>query len=106
MTKKLILFFATIALTVASAANTHRITLFQPSMLGSSELKAGDYKVEVNDNKATMTRGKEKFEASVKTETGDTKYSSTSVRYSNGNGKYQIQEIRLGGTTTRLVFEN
>ena len=43
-------------------------------------------------------------ESQVKIETSDTKYGSTSVRYSNGDGKYKVQEIRLGGTNTRLVF--
>ncbi len=106
MTKKLFLLGGTMALAVVSAATSYRITLFQPSMLGSNELKAGDYKVELHDSKAVLTRGRDKIEANVKTETSDTKYSSTSVRYSNGSGKYLIQEIRLGGTNTKLVFEN
>ena len=35
------------------------------------------------------------------TESGEAKFSSTSVRYKNGDGKYRIEEIRFGGTTTR-----
>ena len=106
MTKKIILFFATVALAVASASNSYRVTLFQPSMLGSTELKAGDYKVEVHDNKAVITRGKQSVEANVKSESGTEKFNATSVRYGKADGKYQIQEIRLGGTTTKLTFEN
>ena len=106
MTRKLLLSFATMALVVASAASSHKITLFQPSLVNGTELKPGEYKVTVQDNKATITSGKTSVEASVKTETADTKFSSTTVRYRNGDGKYRLQEIRLGGTTTRLVFEN
>lgn len=104
--KKLILSFATLALAVASAASTHRVQLFQTSTVGGTELQPGEYKLTVDGNKAVITKGKQTVEAAVKTETADSKFSSTSVRYSNGNGKYKVQEIRLGGTTTKLVFEN
>ena len=106
MTKKILLSFATLALVTASAASSYRITLFQPSIVGGKELKPGEYKVTVKDNKALIEKGKESVEADVKTETADAKFSSTTVRYRNGDGKYRVQEIRLGGTTTKLVFEN
>ena len=106
MTRKLLLSFATLALAVASAASSHKITLFQPSLVNGTELKPGDYKVTVQDNKVVISSGKTSVEASIKTETADSKFSSTTVRYRNGDGKYRLQEIRLGGTTTRLVFEN
>jgi len=35
----------------------------------------------------------------------DKKYATTSVRYANGDGKYQIREIRLGGTKLKLVVD-
>ena len=106
MTKKILLSLATLALVTASAASSYRVTLFQPSIVAGQELKPGEYKVTVNDNKAVITRGKESVEADVKTETADAKFSSTTVRYRNGDGKSRVQEIRLGGTNTRLVFEN
>ena len=105
MTRKLLLSFATVALAVASAAS-HRITLFQPSLVNGTELKPGEYKVTLKDNKAVISSGETSVEADVKTETADSKFSSTTVRYRNGDGKYRVQEIRLGGTTTKLVFEN
>jgi hypothetical protein len=105
MTKKVLLSFATFAIAVASAA-THKITLFQPTMVGNTELKPGDYKLSVQDNKAVISQGKTSVEAQVKTETADAKFNSTSVRFQNGDGKYRVQEIRIGGTNTRLVFEN
>lgn len=104
--KKLLLSFATVALAVASAASSYRITLFQPSIVAGTELKPGDYKVTLTDNKVVIKSGKTSVEATVKTETADSKFSSTTVRYSNGDGKYRLQEIRLGGTTTKLIFEN
>ena len=101
--KKLILSFATLALAVA-CADTYKVTLYQPSLVNGKELKAGDYKVEVKDSVAILRSGKASVEAPVKIETGNDKFSSTSVRYQNGDGKYRIQEIRVGGTNTKLVF--
>ncbi|HBY64776.1 MAG TPA: hypothetical protein DEH78_33575 [Solibacterales bacterium] len=103
MTKKLFLGFATFALAAASAAN-YKVTLFQPSLLDGKELKPGEYKVTVTESKATISKGKDSVEANVKVETADEKFGSTSVRYQNGDGKYRIREIRIGGTNTKLVF--
>ena len=105
MTKKVLLSFGTLALAFASAA-THRITLYQPTTVAGTELKAGDYKLTLQDDKAVITQGKTSVEAKVRTETADSKFSATSVRFQNGDGKYRVQEIRLGGTNTKIVFEN
>jgi hypothetical protein len=102
MTKKIILSFATLAL--ALSAETHRLTLFQPTTINGKELKPGDYKVEVKDSKAVISRGKDSVESDVRVESADSKFGSTSVRYANGDGKLNLKEIRLGGTKTKLVF--
>ena len=104
--KKLMLGFTTFALAIASAAATYKVTLFQPSIVAGTELKPGEYKIELKENKAVLKGGKNTVEANVRVESGDMKFGSTSVRYSNGDGKYHVQEIRLGGTNTKLVFEN
>ncbi len=92
---------------LASAADTYRVTLFQPSVVGGKELKPGDYKVTVDGNKAVISQGKNNsVQADVKVESADTKFGSTSVRYMNGEGKYKVQEIRVGNTKTKLVFSN
>jgi hypothetical protein len=103
---KLSLSFATLALVVASAASSHSFHMYQPATVGGTELKAGDYKIDVRDNKAVITQGKNSVEAPVKVETVPDKISATSIRYESANGKLRIQEIRLGGTTTKLVFDN
>jgi hypothetical protein len=73
-------------------------------MLGNTELKAGEYKVEVVDQKAVIRKGKFQGEAPVKVETNGTRFDATTVRYNTGDGTMRIQEIRLGGTNTKLVF--
>jgi hypothetical protein len=104
--KKLVLSFATFALAAASAAETHRVTLFSPAIVNGQELKAGEYRLELDGDKAVLKKGKESVEAKVKVEAADQKYSTTAVRFVSGDGKYKVNEIRLGGTKTRLVFES
>ena len=106
MIKKMGFCFATLALAVASAASTYHITLFQPSVVAGTELQPGQYKLAVDNNKATIKAGKQSVEANVKIEDADRKFTTTSVRYTNGDGKYHVQEIHIGGTHTKLIFEN
>jgi hypothetical protein len=98
--------FGTFAMAFASAAEHYTVTLHQPTMVAGTELKAGDYKVEINGNKAILTSGKKSVEAPVKVESGDQKFASTTVRYATAGGNYQIDEIRVGGTKTKLVFDS
>lgn len=103
--KKLVVVCLCMVAMAFAAGETHRITFFQPSIVGGTELKAGDYKLEVVDNtKIVISQGKQRVEAAIKVESADAKFNSTSVRYSNGDGKYRLQEIRLGGTKTKLVL--
>ena len=104
MTKKFMMSFAAAALMVMSAAEKHNVTLFQPSMINGTELAPGDYTVAVDNDKVVISKGKQKVEANVKVESMDAKFGSTSVRYNNVDGKYKVQEIRLGGTNRKLVF--
>lgn len=104
MIKTFLLSFAILAVSVASA-KSFSLTLFQPSVIGGAELQPGEYKLDLDGSKAVIRNAKESAEATVKVEAGDQKFSSTSVKYQNGDGKYRVQEIRLGGTKTKLVFD-
>jgi hypothetical protein len=104
--KTILLSFATLGLAVAGAANSYKVTLFQPSIVVGTELQPGIYKVEVKDSTVVISKGKQSVEAPIKSEAGDNKFASTTVRYKNGDGKYRIEEIRFGGTNTKIVFAN
>jgi len=104
MVRTFVLSFAILALSAVASAKSYTVTLFQPSIVGDAELQPGEYKLDVNESKVTIRNGKKSAAATVKVESADQKFPATSVRYQNGDGKYRIQEIRLGGTTTRLVF--
>lgn len=102
MKKILVCLAAAVSLVWAGTASS-RVTLFQPSTLNGVDLKAGDYKMQVQGDKLVLDNGKSKAEATVKTEQNAAKYGSTSIRYSNDDGKMKITEIRIGGTNTKLV---
>ncbi|MGD0130844.1 MAG: hypothetical protein ABSE57_02315 [Bryobacteraceae bacterium] len=101
MVKKMVLGFASLALVVASAASSYNVTFYQPVMINGSELKAGDYKVELKDKMVVIKQGKTVTEAPVSIQNDSQKYPRTAVRL---NGM-QVDEIRIGGTSTRIVFE-
>jgi len=103
MTKRILMVFAVLGLAAIASAKSYSLRLFEPSLIGGKELKPGEYTLELQDQKVVIHHGKQSCEAAVKVETADTKYSSTSVRYTNGDGKYHVQEIHLGGTNMKLV---
>ena len=102
--KRIILTAISVAGLALASAKSYSISLYQPAFLGATELAPGDYKVEVADQKAIVRNGKIHGEVPVKVENGETKYSATTVRFSNGDGKMHIQEIHVGGTKMKLVF--
>ena len=102
MVKQLTIGFATLALAVASAATSFNVRFYEPVVINGTTLKPGDYKVEINADKAVIKNGKIVAESPVKVESNEAKYPATSVRLTDG---IQVEEIRFGGTRTRLVFE-
>jgi hypothetical protein len=103
--KKLVVMFVMLGLSLAYA-KSYRVVLYEKSMLGSTELKPGEYTIELKDQQVLVKNGKVEAQAAVKVENDSTKFPSTTVRYSNGDGQYKIQEIRLGGTHMKLVVNN
>jgi hypothetical protein len=104
MKRKLLFSFALLGLAIASA-KSYTVTLYETAMLGNMELKPGDYRIEVVDQKAVIRNGSKRGEAPVKVENTGTKFYANSVRLTAGGGTPRIQEIRIGGTRTKLVFE-
>jgi hypothetical protein len=103
MKRKLALCFAIAGLALASA-KSYSMNLYQTTMVGGTELKAGAYDVELVNQKAVITKGKVHAEAAVTVGTADKKFSETSVVVMNAGGKSKLQEIHLGGTTTKLIL--
>jgi len=97
---KMMFGIGVLALGVASAASAYKVTLYQPLMIGTTELKAGEYKVEMQGDKAMFTMGKSTVEVPATMGTNEKKFSSNAV---TTDGK-QIVEIDFGGTTAKMIF--
>ena len=105
MMNKLLFAFTVLGLTLASA-KTYRLTFYDPVIVGGAELKPGDYKMELKGDKVVITDGKHSGEAPVKVEKAESNFTSTSIRYQHADGKFRVNEIRLGGTNLKLVLSN
>lgn len=103
MTKKLAVVFLFAALAIVFA-KTYTVTLIQSEIAGT-QLKAGDYRLNVDHDKVVLTNGKQRVESAVKVEQTDSKFGSTTIRYAGDQGRRRVQEIRLGGTKMKLVFD-
>ena len=73
--------FAPLAMlgTLSAATPSYKVTLTETAVIGNSVMKAGDYKIVVAGDKATLTSGKTTVEVPVKVETGDKKFAYTSI---------------------------
>jgi len=99
MKLKLALCLATLALGIASAASSYSVTLTSDMSAGNTQLKAGNYKVEVEGNQAIFKQGKETAQVPVTVEKNATKFRYTTVQTVDS----KIEAIELGGSTTKLV---
>jgi hypothetical protein len=99
-----IALLAALALTVPAFAKpfTKNINVTQNARVGKSELKAGEYRLEIEGNKATVQKGKQVVaESEGRWEDRSTKSSYDSLLISE-NG--QVKEVRFAGQTRVFVF--
>jgi hypothetical protein len=102
--KKAAVFVCLLAGMAFAGDKSFTITLPQTTTVGGTELKAGDYKCELQDQKIVLKHGHDTAEAVVKIETGGRKNSMTSVTFGDAGGKHKVEEILVGGTTMKLVL--
>ena len=98
---KLSLGLATLALGVASAASSYKVTIPADTWAGDTQIKAGDYKVTMTGSQAVFTMGKQTVQVAASIENNTSKFSDTMLE-ANGN---KLQAIDLGGTNTKIVFK-
>ncbi len=97
---KLTLCFATLVLGIASAASSYTVTLGSDATAGSTQLKAGTYKLEIEGNQAIFKQGKTSTTVPVSVEKAPSPFRYTSI----DTRASKLIEIDLRGTTTKLVF--
>jgi len=100
MFRKLAFGVSTVDLGLASAAAPYKVKIEAPLLIGSTELKAGEYKVEMQGGKAVFKSGKTVIEIPATMGKSEQKYRWTSV-VTEGS---KLQEIDFGGTTENMQF--
>ncbi len=103
--KKLILTFAIAGLSLASA-KSYDLTLYSPVNIGASTIKSGMYRLELKGDRVVLKDGNRADEFPVQVQNDSGKFDRTSLTVSSASGTPQIQEIHLGGTNLKLVFNN
>ena len=103
--KNVLLAFTLLGASIASA-KTYSITLSSPAAIGNSQLKTGEYRLELKGDHVLVKGDKVAGEFPVQVENEARKFDNTSITTSSEGGSNRIEEIRLGGTTVKLVFSN
>jgi hypothetical protein len=94
-----------VSLNIASA-KSYDLVLSAPAMAGTTELKAGDYKLKLDGSQAVITgqQNNASVTVPVKVENSGKKFGYTTVESTNQGGMDTIQAIDLGGSNTRLTL--
>lgn len=106
-TKSLLLIGFVSACTLALAgAKSYELVIANPSVAGSLQLSAGEYKLTVANGTATFTAvGTNKsVSAPVKVEAAKTTFGRTAVETRSEGKTDRVTAIDLGGTASRIEF--
>jgi hypothetical protein len=89
-----------------ASAKSYDIFLSGPTMVGSTELKPGEYKLKVEGTQAVFTdvQSSKTWTAVVKIENNGQKFSETTVESTNQGDMAHIHSIDLAGSNTKLEF--
>jgi hypothetical protein len=101
---KLMLGACVFALGIATAASTYHVKIADPTWIGTTELKPGEYEVKVDGEKITFKQGKKVIEVSAKVETSASKFSDTQMDIKTENGQAKLKELDLGGTKSKIML--
>lgn len=96
--------YLALAAGMALAAESHKVTFYQSATINGTTFKAGEVKIEMKDDAVVLKQGKTATEVKAKVEKASDKFANSSVSV-DGETKL-LQEIRIGGTATKLVFES
>jgi len=103
MKKTLLLSFVALGATAFASSNTFKMTLTQDSTVEGKALKAGDYKVSIENGNAMIKQGRETIEVAAHEESDQSKYPVTELVYHDGEN---LSEVHFGGTHTKIVFDS
>src|SRR5271155_4899363 len=101
---KLMLGACVFSLGIATAASSYHVRIADPTWVGGTELKAGEYEVKVDGDKVTFKMGKNVVAVAAKIETSAAKFSDTQMDIKTENGQAKLKELDLGGTKSKIML--
>src|ERR1039457_2781204 len=108
MTKRSLLLLGVLAMSILSIASAKSYTVSFTSRVtvGTAQLPAGEYSLKVNGSNAVFTNvdSNKSVTTPVKIENVDKKYGTTTVETTQQGNATRIEDIQLGGSTTKLEF--
>lgn len=103
---KLMLGAGVFALGIATAASSYHVRIADPTWVGQTQLKPGEYEVKVDGDKVTFKQGKNVIAVGAKVETNASKYSDTQMDIKTENGQAKLKELDLGGTKSKIMLQD
>ncbi len=104
--KSLLIGVLAVAGIAFAGTKTYDVTISKPAKAGTVELAPGEYKLKVDGTTATFINSSRKSSTTpVKVETAAKKFQNTAIDSTNGAAKDTIHSITLGGSTTKVDFE-
>jgi len=97
---KVIFSVATFALAVASAASGYSVKVYDSIWIGTTQIKAGDYTIQMEGDKAIFKSGKNVVEVPATFSAGEHKFAYTALVTVDS----KLHEIDLGGTKDKILF--
>ena len=87
-------------------AKTYDVSFSSTTKVGSVQLKAGDYHLKVDGNKATFieVNSAKATTTDVKVENSDKKFDQTTVNSTTDGGTSVVKDIELGGSKIKIDF--
>ena len=92
------------SLGIAFAASSYHVRIADPTWVGTTQLKPGEYEVKVEGDKITFKQGKNVVAVGAKVETNASKFSDTQMDIKTENGQAKLRELDLGGTKSKIML--
>lgn len=86
-----------------AGSSTYKVTIPSNTWAGDTQLKAGDYKVQVENNQATFMHGKDAAVHIAASVEQNAKKSPDTLLETSGD---KLQAIDIGGSTVKIVIKN
>jgi hypothetical protein len=102
MKKTLLAGFLTLGAMAFASGNTYKVNIYQDSVVEGKTLKAGEYRVSIENGNAVFKQGKASIEVPARVENESDKIANTMMTYKDSN---ELLDISVGGTHTKIVLE-